>query len=71
MMKRNNDDLDEMQAQCMLRLIHDILSDKSVTEITYESMHGGAIHVKRDKPEKSNIHVIGFSIDSNDNNDEE
>ena len=68
MRRQNGGDFEQMQVECMLTLIRDILSDKSVTEISYQNTHG-AICVKRDKPEKSHVSAIGFQIDSDDGDD--
>lgn len=43
----------------MLRLVRDILSDKSVEQITFENAHG----VTRAVPEKRSVTAIGFTAD--------
>ena len=56
----------------MLALVRDILSDKSVVQISYETVHG-AITVTRNVPERRNICAIGFTanFESEDDEDEE
>lgn len=58
------------QRECMATLIRDILSDKSITQITYENRHG-AISVRRDSTPQTVTHAIGFSADFDDYEDEE
>ena len=58
------------QRECMATLIRDILSDKSITQITYETRHG-AISVSRDNAPQTVTHAIGFSADFDDYEDEE
>lgn len=72
MKKRNNYDFEERQRRCMLRLVQDILSDKSVEQITFENAHG-AISVRRATPEMGVVRAIGFNADYDDyeENDEE
>lgn len=60
MAKRNSYGLEERQRRCMLRLVQDILSDKSVEQISFENAHG-AISVRRAVPEKRSIYAIGFN----------
>lgn len=68
MKKRHSNDFEERQRQCMCALIRDILSDKSVTQITYENRHG-SISVSREIPEMNSVHAIGFTADFDDYDD--
>lgn len=67
-MKRNNGNFEKLQRECMLTLIRDILSDKSVTQITYENRHC-VISVSRETAPQTVTHVIGFTADFNDYDD--
>ncbi len=69
-MKRNKGEFEKQQRECMLTLIRDILSDKSVTQITYENRHG-VISVSRDSAPQTVTHAIGFTANFNDSDDEE
>lgn len=70
MKKTNNYDFDERQRRCMLALVRDILSDKSVEQITFENAHG-AISVRRTTPERGVVHAIGFTANYEDYDDYE
>lgn len=70
MKRRNNNDFEERQRHCMLALVRDIFSDKSIEQITYENAHG-SISVRRTTPEYSVVHAIGFTADFNDYEDDE
>lgn len=67
-MKRNNGNFERLQCECMVTLIRDILSDKSVTQITYENRHG-VISVSRETAPQTVTHAIGFTADFNDYDD--
>ena len=56
----------------MFALVRDILSDKSVVQISYETVHG-AITVTRNVPERKSIYAIGFTanFEREDEEDEE
>ncbi len=71
-MKRNKGNFERLQRECMVTLIRDILSDKSVTQITYENRHG-VISVSRDSAPQTVTHAIGFQIgdDTADDYDDE
>lgn len=71
-MKRNKGNFERLQRECMVTLIRDILSDKSVTQITYENRHG-VISVSRDSAPQTVTHAIGFQIgdDTADEYDDE
>ena len=61
--RRNNGYcFEERQRKCMIRLVRDILSDKSVEQITFENAHG-AISVTRTVPERRSVTAIGFTAD--------
>lgn len=60
-MKRNKGNFERLQRECMVTLIRDILSDKSVTQITYENRHG-VISASRDSAPQTVTHAIGFQI---------
>ena len=53
-------------------LVRDILSDKSVVQISYETVHG-AITVTRNVPKRKSIYAIGFTanFEREDEEDEE
>lgn len=68
MKRKNNNDFEERQIRCMLALVRDIFSDKSIEQITYENVHG-SISVRRTTPDYSVVHAIGFTADFNDNDD--
>lgn len=72
MKRHNNGDFEQRQRECMVTLIRDILSDKSVTQITYETRHG-IISVSRDTAPQTVTHAIGFQIgdDTADEYDDE
>lgn len=71
-MKRNKGNFERLQRECMVTLIRDILSDKSVMQITYENRHG-VISVSRDSAPQTVTHAIGFQIgdDTADDYDDE
>lgn len=68
MKKRHNNDFEKLQRECMVTLIRDILSDKSVTQITYETRHG-IISVSRESAPQIVTHAIGFTADFSDYDD--
>ena len=70
--RKTNGYSEERQRNCMLALVRDVLSDKSVVQISYETVHG-AITVTRNIPEKKSISAIGFTanFESEDEEDEE
>lgn len=72
MKKRHSNDFEKQQRECMVTLIRDILSDKSVTQITYETRHG-IISVSRETAPQTITHAIGFQIgdDTADEYDDE
>lgn len=67
-MKLNNSNFERLQRECMVTLIRDILSDKSVTQITYENRYG-VISVSRDSAPQTVTHAIGFTADFDDYDD--
>ena len=70
--RKTNGYSEERQRKCMLALVRDILSDKSVVQISYETVHG-AITVTRNVPERKSIYAIGFTanFEREDEEDEE
>lgn len=70
MKKRNKGNFEERQRKCMVRLVRDILSDKSIAQISFETTHG-AISVTRAVPETSSVHAIGFTADYDEYEDNE
>lgn len=56
----------------MFALVRDILSDKSVAQVTVENQHG-AISVARTVPETRDVCAIGFTVnfDEDDYDEEE
>ena len=61
---------EEKQMECIKRLVQDILSDESVTAISFQNRHG-SISVSRERAQTDFVSVIGFHMDEDEEDGEE
>lgn len=71
-MKSNNSELEERKQRCMFALVRDVLSDKSVTQVSFETVHGVILvtRARSFKPYK-NVSAMGFTANYEDCDDED
>jgi len=62
--KKYSESLEERQRACMLAMVRDILSDRSIESVTIENAHG-ALSVSRSagERERQQVEAIGFISD--------
>ena len=61
---------EEKQMECIKRLVQDILSDESVTAISFQNRHG-SISVSRERVQTDFVSAIGFHMDEDEEDGEE
>lgn len=61
---------EEKQMECIKRLVQDILSDESITAISFQNRHG-SISVSRERAQTDFVSAIGFHFDDDEEDGEE
>ena len=61
---------EEKQMECIKRLVQDILSDESITAISFQNRHG-SISVSRERAQTDFVSAIGCHFDDDEEDSEE
>lgn len=61
---------EEKKMECIKRLVQDILSDESITAISFQNRHG-SISVSRERAQTDCVSAIGFHFDDDEEDGEE
>lgn len=68
--RRREESFTEQQRECIFALVRDILSDRSIEEVTFEDVHG-ALSVRRDTAKGGRVNAIGFVVHDQESEDED
>lgn len=69
MSRRREESFAERQRACIFALVRDILSDRSIEEITFEEVHG-AVAVRRGTAKAGRLNAIGFAAQESEDEEE-